>query len=272
MKVKHNSINFSVPHVDDLQFGMDKVEDGDVIIVTDKNRGGTFIYDSTLTVDDNDSGTIFNGWRRDYSGAVNVKWFGANETRVDNEVPIQLAINSSSNVFIPFGTFTISNTLNIVNCSVEGDKSIIYMELTADNWLASVGSKSQLSNLVFKTLNTDTPNDYGGGHVIRMNEYFTDGNDIYDVAIRDCDFINMNTDYSKSTICVSVMGNTHQFELSNLTFNGRYDSAIVCHWGGDIDINDPHHSMVTKSWHPGDGTIESISIGKDTKNGIILMP
>lgn len=50
--------------------------DGDVCIVKDMDRGGTFIYNSTLVASDN-QGTNFSGWIRQYSGAVNVKWFGA---------------------------------------------------------------------------------------------------------------------------------------------------------------------------------------------------
>ena len=44
-------------------------------IVKDLDRGGTFVYDSTK-VAENNQGTIFNGWVRQYDGAVNAKWFG----------------------------------------------------------------------------------------------------------------------------------------------------------------------------------------------------
>ena len=64
--------------------------DGDTVIVRDLNRGGTFIYDSSKVAEHND-GTNFNGWIRQYSSAVNVKWFGASKDRVDNEIPINLA-------------------------------------------------------------------------------------------------------------------------------------------------------------------------------------
>ena len=46
-------------------------------IVKDTNRGGTFIWSATGTAN---GGTVFAGatgfWHRQYSGAVNVKWFG----------------------------------------------------------------------------------------------------------------------------------------------------------------------------------------------------
>ena len=49
---------------------------GDIVIVKDLNRGGTFIYDATQRAVNN-GGTIFDGWVRQFNGAVNVKWFGA---------------------------------------------------------------------------------------------------------------------------------------------------------------------------------------------------
>lgn len=46
----------------------------DTVIVKDLNRGGIFIYDATQSAVNN-GGTIFDGWVRQYTGAVNVKWF-----------------------------------------------------------------------------------------------------------------------------------------------------------------------------------------------------
>jgi len=48
--------------------------DGDVIHISDVDRGGVFIYDSTAT---DDGGVVFGKCKRQYEGAVNVKWFGA---------------------------------------------------------------------------------------------------------------------------------------------------------------------------------------------------
>lgn len=45
-------------------------------IVKDPNRGGTFIYDAAKA-SENNGGTNFSGWVRQYDGAANVKWFGA---------------------------------------------------------------------------------------------------------------------------------------------------------------------------------------------------
>ena len=83
----------------------------DTVIVKDLNRGGTFIYDATKS-DVNNGGTVFNGWVRQYSGAVNVKWFGAKGDGITNDtVAIQSAINllnlSGGIIHIPNGEYVI---------------------------------------------------------------------------------------------------------------------------------------------------------------------
>jgi hypothetical protein len=49
-------------------------DDGATCIVKDMDRGGIFVYDSSLVGSDN-QGTNFNGWIRQYSGAVERGWF-----------------------------------------------------------------------------------------------------------------------------------------------------------------------------------------------------
>ncbi|MEA2036914.1 MAG: hypothetical protein U9O94_05360 [Nanoarchaeota archaeon] len=85
--------------------------DGDVVIVRDLNRGGTFIYDSAEVVNSNE-GTNFNGWIRQYDGAVNVKWFGAKGvTGVDDRLAIIAALAVNKQVFFPKGTYEVSSTI-----------------------------------------------------------------------------------------------------------------------------------------------------------------
>lgn len=72
-------------------------------IVKDLDRGGTFIWSASGTAN---GGTVFAGatgyWIRQYSGAVNVKWFGAKGDGVnDDSINVLVALNNHNSVFIP---------------------------------------------------------------------------------------------------------------------------------------------------------------------------
>ena len=100
--------------------------DNDVCVVTDKNQGGTFVYDSSKITDDN-QGTNFKGWIRQYSGAVNVKWFGAKGDGVvyTNAVILESIFNSFSSVYVPKDTYYIEDEIRLStffdNISIVGD-------------------------------------------------------------------------------------------------------------------------------------------------------
>ena len=76
--------------------------------------GGTFYWDSTSIEDDNGgtiieaTGVVDGRWIRNYSGAVNVKWFGAKGTGLsedDDTEAIQKAIYTSEDVCFSKGTY-----------------------------------------------------------------------------------------------------------------------------------------------------------------------
>jgi len=54
-------------------------------IVRDKTRGGVFVYDNTRA-DENDGGTVFNGWCREFNGICNAVWFLTDITDMDTTV------------------------------------------------------------------------------------------------------------------------------------------------------------------------------------------
>ena len=115
MKVKSNSINFSVVDVTAL-LAINNIEENDVCVVTDENQGGTFIYRSA-DLATNNGGTVFNGWCRQYEGAVNVKWFGAvGDGVTDDATSLQTAIDyayslGGSEVLLGNGNYSITAPL-----------------------------------------------------------------------------------------------------------------------------------------------------------------
>lgn len=79
---------------------------GDVIHVSEADRGGVFVYDSIAT---DNQGTVFGKCVRQYDGAVNVKWFGADDTGTTEclqEVYNALA-STSNKVDLAEGTYLI---------------------------------------------------------------------------------------------------------------------------------------------------------------------
>lgn len=92
---------------------------GQVVIVRDLNRGGTFIYDATKVSESND-GTNFSGWVRQYSGAVNVKWFGAKGDGITNDtVAIQNSKLVNGSIYFP-----ISLQYMVSSISLDDNESI----------------------------------------------------------------------------------------------------------------------------------------------------
>ena len=134
--VMKNNINseLSITHADnkpaksiigtDIAVAVDTINDfpldasdGDTVIVRDLDRGGTFIYDSSKVANDN-QGTNFNGWIRQYSGAVSVKWFGATNNSADvytTTKAFQNAFSLGKNIYIPSEDFYINDTLNVTS-------------------------------------------------------------------------------------------------------------------------------------------------------------
>ena len=99
--------------------------------------GGLFYWDSTSTETDN-GGTIIqaNGvttgrWKRVYSGAVNVKWFGAKSNNIgDNSSQIQKTIDyvastGGSSVYFPSGFYRIEKSL-ILDTGIYGNGISIF--------------------------------------------------------------------------------------------------------------------------------------------------
>ena len=105
--------SYTVATVADME-ALDVV-DGQSCIVTDLSRGGVFVFDSTKVSEDN-QGTNFSGWIRQYSGAVNVKWFGAvGDGVTDDTEAIQKTIDTRENVvFSVNGDYIVTGEIEVV--------------------------------------------------------------------------------------------------------------------------------------------------------------
>lgn len=108
MKLTSKTINYTVETVDELLTLAG--EENAVVVVTDENRGGTFVYRSA-NASENNGGTIFNGWCRQYDGAVNVKWFGASKDNTGefNNSIFEKVLNSFDSVDISKDSFLVTS-------------------------------------------------------------------------------------------------------------------------------------------------------------------
>ena len=128
-----------------------KLVDGDVVFLkgyhtANDGGSGTFVYSATGDKSTHNGGTVidplkafpsdwdnedlkadwFNGnnsgtgvLERVYSGAVNVKWFGAKGDGVtDDTKAVQQCMDNCDNIVIPMGTFVLSNVLNVKSSTV----------------------------------------------------------------------------------------------------------------------------------------------------------
>lgn len=101
-----------------------------VAVVKDINRGGVFIYDASKSAINN-GGTIINGWVRQYSGAINVKWFGAAGDGVNDDTDafrlFKDVIESNNDYIIPSGTYNVTISPSDITAVTDEDRDFAFI-------------------------------------------------------------------------------------------------------------------------------------------------
>lgn len=250
---------FSITHSDgantkvldskDIAVAIDTVADfpanpnnGDVVIVRDLNRGGTFIYDSSEVAGSND-GTNFSGWIRQYSGAVNVKWFGAvGDGVTDDTVAMQKAVNASYNIrktlYFPSAEsfYNITSPLNAIDeCHWIGENSLhTIIRNTSGGVVITCNGTGQLGPYVFEHLRFGGYNATGlaltsGGYADYIaRATFTDCH--WEGDLRYC--VNANIIYFNATDC--------SFGAVHHTIQNPLHQHIIASSGGSNNTNVNH--------------------------------
>jgi len=82
----------------------------------DDGGGGLFAFDSGDTSTADNDGTVLVGaagyrFKRIFSGAIDVRWFGASDAAVDNTAAIQAALTFGGHIYIPEGTYNFASRL-----------------------------------------------------------------------------------------------------------------------------------------------------------------
>ncbi len=120
--------------------------------VKDLNRGGTFVWSSTGTAN---GGTVFDGatgfWNRQYTGGVNVKWFGAvGDGLTDDTSAINTALAIGGiQLYFPKGTYNVTSTIWLK----KHGQSIIGETLASNSF-----GYNSVNATIIKYVGTATPN------------------------------------------------------------------------------------------------------------------
>lgn len=199
--------------------------------------GGEFYWDSTSTEPDN-VGTVIapsigsgaGRWKRNFNGAVNVKWFGAiADGTTDNTTIIQNALNVSqqhgtNEIYI--GSESASFVIGTVNVpsgmSIKSNGAIIKPTSTGQGFVIDNQSFVEMAGLEFDGSSQLTGEIYcihvinGSSHLKFADCYFRDGRyglhiiSANDVNITGCTFTNFRAwgNYLVNISGLKLIGNT----------------------------------------------------------------
>ena len=230
-------------------------ETGDTVIVKDMNRGGTFIYDATQSAVNN-SGTIFDGWVRQYSGAVNVKWFGAKggfdpqnatdsslnsvesfQKAIDFCIEHKLNLTTEKDSFLikrngdPFGnSLNIGNynatDLDVLNITIDLQGSTLYQGDLGSLFLVAKVSGVEFKNINYVGYATDSNWHPSRENYGLMKVNYSSSN----ITINSCSFRNFMGDaiYIGGTLVAGgeLDEQCHNIIIKNCTFKERLGNNI----------------------------------------------
>lgn len=109
---------------------------GMTAIVTNDGIGGTFVYDATQAATNN-GGTVIDGWVRQYSGPVNVKWFGVVGDGSNESAAFQSALTAAAGgvLFVPTppSKYVVTGLIVPSDIVIEGEGHDTFIEMTQDS-------------------------------------------------------------------------------------------------------------------------------------------
>ena len=207
--------------------------------------GGIFNYDASF-IATNNGGTIINGWVRQYSGAMNVCWFGADKTgTIDSSGAFQNAVDLGGEIK--------ANGEFLINLRVDVFTDLTRLDLTGAVLLntvpiATASPNSQLMAPLFyvKANNVRIINGefrdlesqgiYVGGVFAGASPAWS-GNTYANVEVDGCSFYNIRSETAMSMAVQARHVDNVQIKNISIVSNGRvtgsvsYDQALTIAYG-----------------------------------------
>lgn len=247
IEISQNAINaISLDTIEDLT----TYTGSSLVIVKDLNRGGIFVSKTEIDIDPNtgslytvNGGTVFaklggGFWVRQYSGAVNVKWFGAvGDGITDDRLSFTKALLSSDSVLVPSGnTFlfnvtggltsvveVVSNKTLIINGDIKSnygklqDNPPSLFRVTGDN-VSFYGTGSLIGNGYIDDRNMGIPEQvpsliYVTGNNFKLKNVVIDTPSKAGILLYNC--INAN-------ISTTFLGGVKSYTVGNTAYFGVY--------------------------------------------------
>ena len=187
-------------------------------IVKDLDRGGTFVWSSTGTAN---GVTVFAGatgyWNRQYSGAVNVKWFGAKGDGVTDDTDALIAaiayLNANSYVCLEFPAGNYLVTRSVATPDIGGRSCF---SITSSGWTIR-GKGRDVSKIIFSQ--TD-------GFSARLLDIH--GSNSWTISDISVEGVNVPTSYAGTDLsrALSCRTNSH-FEIKNFGVKNVQSYAIA---------------------------------------------
>ena len=202
--------------------------------------GGVFFYDGASAVSTN-LGTVFKPaasagrWLRQYSGDLNVKWFGA--TSSEATIPIQTAIDLAASgdalatsrgigVFLPKGVYATTNQLVLTSgvrlYGESKESSIISNTGTTNNFIYFNALLNPTANQIVDILNLTLKGNgsYTSGAAIKLTS--SDASSSFFINIEN---IRIDTCFNGLDIDHGQVGTVKNLEVRNAVGNGITTSS-----------------------------------------------
>jgi hypothetical protein len=223
--------------------------------------GGVFIYDSSKA-DLNDGGTVFNGWVRQYSGDVDISWFGAVQDS-DASPFIESALKISKSIVIR-GNYTLETICGIPDQNnysdtvirIRGENQATLTVNCPDGAVFTSASAkadpTNLDNLYTGKINVSGLNFIG---TTISNSVIFNGDRLYNMYIHHNNFKGSLTiikaylkrlaskQYTQSTdISYNHLANVHRVIETDRAYNFSFEfnACEACTGGMYIGVDAPH--------------------------------